>query len=101
MNHAITNILLGYESFSELRLGIFSELDNHGDFLLKVSHFTAKRFMFPLKKKKKRKKPWSNNAAQMAFLCDYLFCSLFVFFPNRLLNQLQIISIVLFYCLMI
>lgn len=56
MNHAITNILLGYESFSELRLGIFSELDNHGDFLLKVSHFTAKRFMFPLKKKKKKER---------------------------------------------
>lgn len=69
---------------SEFRLSIFSELDIHGDFVVGIIHFTAKRFMFPLQKKKK-KKPESNNAAQIAFLRDYLLCSLlFVFFPNRL-----------------
>lgn len=68
---------------SEFRLSIFSELDIHGDFVVGIIHFTAKRFMFP--HQKKMNKLESNNAAQIAFLRDYLLCSLlFVFFPNRL-----------------
>lgn len=53
---------------SELRLGIFLELDIHGDFLVKADHPSAKRFMCSRKKKRGQM-----MQPKIAFLRNYLF----------------------------